>query len=389
MFRFILSFVFAVFIVLFFTQGSLIYYLEQRFHTDFGLEESLKNSVFWRGSEIFSAFGVFIQTSVKIIKNENSQNLALNILENSKNSEQNLSANFLENSALNFLENSNPHSITEAKNSEQNSSVNFLENNAINNEIIAFNQNLKINIRNENNITKSEFFESKPEISSQSQTKQTRNLPQKIDEKIRLKSGEGVLFIGDSLMQYIGANAKKIMPSKNLKVTDLSKQSTGLIDRKGHNWNEALKAALIADKNIKLVVVLLGANDVWGRSIDGKFRDIFTDEWQQFYKTRVSDIYETSKNHGANVLWLSMPCMKKPEFEKKTSLLNEIYSSLNAEFNEYFLNTSDIICLNSEYQTHILSGTKKVKARQDDGIHMTNVASALIADEILKRIEIE
>ena len=377
MFRFILTVVFTAFIVLFFAQGSLIYYFEQRFHTDFGIEKSLKGTIFSKGEAIFEAFCVFIDSSVEIIKEpalkgdkpENSVSKN-SVLENSENSKPENSIS--ENSVLENSENSKPEN---SKNSKLENSIleNSIQNNLVNDEIIAFNQNLKINIRNENNSTKT----------------QAETLTKPADQKIHLKSGDGVLFIGDSLMQYIGMNAKKIFPSKNLKVTDLSKQSTGLIDRRSHSWHAVLENALKTDKNIKLVVVLMGANDVWGRSIEGKFRDVFTDEWQEFYKERVNSIYEISKNHGAKVLWLSMPCMKKPDFEKKTALLNSIYSSLSAQSGEYFLNTSDIMCLNGEYQTHIFNGTKKIKARQDDGIHMSNLGSALISDEILKRIEVE
>lgn len=376
MIKFFLSFIFVLFIVLFFTQNSLIYYFEQRFHTDFGLEENLKGTIFSKGAAIFEAFCSFVDTSAQIIKTDNlasnSQNSnPLQLVEQTNHEAKNL--NFIKVDKVNFIKEINS---TKEVNfiKEQNLTENIAQNNATNNEIAAFNSIEKINItkQNEQNNTQT----SMPKLNF-------------IKDKIHLKSGDGVLFIGDSLMQYVGLNARKILPAKKLKATDLSKQSTGLIDRKGHNWHEVLKSALKADKNIKLVVVLIGANDVWGRAINGKFKDIFTQEWQEFYKTRVRDIYKISHEHGASVFWLSLPCMKKPDFEEKTALLNSIFSSISAEFGEFYLDTSAFMCENGAYQTHILENTKRIKIRQDDGIHMSKAGCAIIADEILKRIEIE
>ena len=46
---------FALIFAAFFMQNSLIYYLEQRFHNDFGLEEALHGSSFAKGGEIYEA----------------------------------------------------------------------------------------------------------------------------------------------------------------------------------------------------------------------------------------------------------------------------------------------------------------------------------------------
>lgn len=402
--RFILTFIFSALIVLFFTQNSLVYYLEQRFHTSFGLENILNGSIFSRGGAIFSAFSSFIETSTKIIKGqeilENSENSKMEFSENSKleNSEQNITK-------FSFADNNITAEILISPK---------LEKNTTNSEIGVFkiDENLQTNIANEQNFTNN-FTQNFTDLEQNKTNKLDKNITKfkaeiKLEPhikqdfkpeisysehnssgKIHLKSGDSVLFIGDSLMQYVGLNARKIMPKVNLKVIDLSKQSTGLIDRKGHNWHSELKNALNQNEKIKLVVVLLGANDPWGQHIDGKARDIWSQQWQDFYSARVRGIYEIAKKHGTKVLWLSMPCMKKPDFEKKTALLNSIYWAVNAEYKQFYFNTSAFICDNGEYQTHVNNGKKLIKARQDDGIHMSNAGSAIIADEILKRIEIE
>ena len=53
MLRFVSTLLFALLFSAFFMQGSLLYYLEQRFHDDFGLEEWLRRSPFRVGGEIY------------------------------------------------------------------------------------------------------------------------------------------------------------------------------------------------------------------------------------------------------------------------------------------------------------------------------------------------
>ena len=73
MFRFILVNILMLVVLVFFTQNSLIFYIEQRFHSSFGLDELLKGTEFSKGAEIFRAFGVFVDTSANIIFENNSQ----------------------------------------------------------------------------------------------------------------------------------------------------------------------------------------------------------------------------------------------------------------------------------------------------------------------------
>ena len=87
-------------------QNSLIYYFEQRFHTDFGLEENLKGTIFSKGAAIFEAFCSFVDTSAQIIKTDNlasnSQNSnPLQLVEQTNHEAKNL--NFIKVDKVNFI----------------------------------------------------------------------------------------------------------------------------------------------------------------------------------------------------------------------------------------------------------------------------------------------
>ena len=332
MFRFILVNILMLVVLVFFTQNSLIFYIEQRFHSSFGIDELLKGSAFSKGAEIFRAFGVFVDTSANVILKNNSQSADGAVFEINK----------------------------------QNDS-----------DIMPFDDNITINIR------------ASAQISDENVSADTVMIEQSSGDKIVLKQGDSVLITGDSMMQYIGMIASQNYPKLGLKVLDLSKQSTGLLYKKSHNWAQVIKDTLAQNKDIKLLVMLIGANDPWGRSINGKFYELNSSEWREFYARRVDEIYKIAKASNVKVLWLSLPCMQKTDYAKKIELLNEIYKSVSEQNGQIFINTSEYLCQNDEYKTHIDINGKRSKIRQDDGIHISKAGSQILADEILKRIEIE
>ena len=332
MFRFVLVNILMLVVLVFFTQNSLIFYIEQRFHSSFGLDELLKGSAFSKGAEIFRAFGVFVNTSANVIFDNNSQSADAAVFEINK----------------------------------QNDS-----------DVIPFDDNITINIR------------ASAQISDENASADTAIIEQSSDDKIVLKQGDSVLITGDSMMQYIGIAARQNYPKLGLKVLDLSKQSTGLLYKKSHNWAQVIKDTLAQNKDIKLLVMLIGANDPWGRSINGKFYELNSSEWREFYTGRVDEIYKIAKASNVKVLWLSLPCMQKTDYAKKIELLNEIYKSVSEQNRQIFINTSEYLCQNDNFLTHLNINGKRSKIRQDDGIHISKIGSQILADEILKRIEIE
>ncbi|MDD0846670.1 hypothetical protein PTQ33_05965 [Campylobacter sp. 50012-21] len=336
MFRFILVNILMLVVLVFFTQNSLIFYIEQRFHSSFGLDELLKGSAFSKGAEIFRAFGVFVDTSANVIFENNSQSADTAVFETN----------------------------------EQNDS-----------DVIPFDDNITEEELAKENIS--------AQISDENASADTATIEQSPDDKIVLKQGDSVLITGDSMMQYIGMIASQNYPKLGLKVLDLSKQSTGLLYKKSHNWAQVIKDTLAQNKDIKLLVMLIGANDPWGRSINGKFYELNSSEWREFYARRVDEIYKIAKASNVKVLWLSLPCMQKTDYAKKIELLNGIYKDASEQNRQIFINTSEYLCQNDEYKTHIDIAGKRSKIRQDDGIHISKIGSQILADEILKRIEIE
>lgn len=491
MVKFISTIFFALIFAAFFMQNSLIYYLEQRFHNDFGLEEALRGSSFAKGGEIYEALSEraqgFMDRAQKLAsrqgleeserdveisrkaqpeissaqdlqeeKNFKSQNSAPQSSDSSsaatastqsqgrKAAIQN-SARALQSSAANQVSNSEPQiaksQVVEPQNLNPQSSdpknseaENFASKNAepqstepknpASDKIASLEPQLRefqmlaaqtqtgadLNLSGEGPAERNSSAPSLAqaaescgsgavcELNSTAQNFASQagaNAPQgaKIlltaDGKIRLNQGDGVLFIGDSLMQYVGMNAKKFFPKRSLKVIDLSKQSTGLASKKSFDWQKTLDTALSENGSVKLVVVLLGANDVWEYRAGGKSYGIKTPRWREFYASRVREIYDTAHSHGAGVFWIAMPCMQKADFEEKIEILNKIYAGASEEFGGYFMQTSPFVCENGKFKTYLKRGSSLVRVRQDDGIHMSKEGCESVAKEILSRIEVE
>lgn len=189
--------------------------------------------------------------------------------------------------------------------------------------------------------------------------------------KITLKSGDEVLFIGDSIMQSIAMNARKIFARRGVKVIDMSKHSTGLINKKYYDWQIASEQTLKNHKNIKLVVALFGANDSWGRTIAGKYRELNSTEWGEFYEKRVDEIFQIAKQNGVWLIWLGAPCMKNAEFSAKMVRLNEIFKTTSQRHNQNFIDLTEVVCQNG-YITHINNEkNESVRVRANDGIHLS------------------
>lgn len=431
MLRFVSTLLFALLFSAFFMQGSLIYYLEQRFHDDFGLEEWLRRSPFRVGGEIYEKIADVADKLEQRIKGEDiSKDKDASPHSGSENFKKSTQDRIAENQALQSKGVQNHDTLQSVKPQDSKPQAHAAKNSALNNsthhlktrdsaqELYAQNStsqnSVSQSLATTSSVPRSSAVSQNPVVASatlqsgensDSQLPVPQALEQNLttqgsaeidakislsdDGKIRLNAGDEVLFIGDSLMQYVGMNAKKFFPKRSLRVIDLSKQSTGLASKKSFDWQKTLDTALSENGGVKLVVVLLGANDVWEYRAGGKTYGIKTPRWREFYASRVREIYDTAHSHGAGVLWLAMPCMQKPDFEEKTQLLNQIYADASMALGGYFMQTTPLVCEKGVYKTYLQSGSKLVRVRQDDGIHMSKEGCEAVAKEILSRIEVE
>ncbi|HDZ4254643.1 TPA: DUF459 domain-containing protein [Campylobacter jejuni] len=208
--------------------------------------------------------------------------------------------------------------------------------------------------------------------------------------KLELQNGDEFLFIGDSLMQGVAIALNRDLRNLSLKVTDLSKQNTGLSYKSYFNWSKATNEAFIKNSNIKYLVVLLGANDPWDIKKGGNYHRFGSPSWIDIYTNRVDEIIKIAKKHKAKVFWFEIPPVKKEDLNKKIQVLNKIYSNEILKNKEIFINTKLFFSVNDEYSAYIKDeNNRSIKVRTDDGIHFTPSGAREMSKLLLEHIKLK
>ncbi|HEB8388252.1 TPA: DUF459 domain-containing protein [Campylobacter jejuni] len=208
--------------------------------------------------------------------------------------------------------------------------------------------------------------------------------------KLELQNGDEFLFIGDSLMQGVAIALNRDLRNLNLKVTDLSKQNTGLSYKSYFDWSKAINEAFVKNSNIKYLVVLLGANDPWDIKKGGNYHRFGSPSWIDIYTNRVDEIIKIAKKHKAKVFWFEIPPVKKEDLNKKIQVLNKIYSDEILKNKEIFINTKLFFSVNDEYSAYIKDeNNRSIKARTDDGVHFTPSGAREMSKLLLEHIKLK
>lgn len=207
---------------------------------------------------------------------------------------------------------------------------------------------------------------------------------------LTLNKNDKVFFAGDSMMQGIAPHMQKYLQSHKIDSINLSKQSTGLSYPKLFDWNKTIKQTLNKDKNIKLLIVMLGPNDPWDFYQEGKHLKFGSDEWKQEYQSRMSDIIDFAKSKKVSIIWVTPPNMKKDKLNTQMNQLNDIMSELLIQKQVKVVDSRPIMGgKNNTYQDYLHQDGKAIKMRTNDGIHFTPEGQRILAKQIQSLLTIE
>ncbi|MCW1360980.1 DUF459 domain-containing protein [Campylobacter sp. US33a] len=207
----------------------------------------------------------------------------------------------------------------------------------------------------------------------------------KSEKKINILPNEEFLFIGDSLMQGVAISLAKDLKKYNIKSINLSKQSTGLTYKSFFDWNKTTNQAFENNKNIKYLVVLLGANDPWDFRKKGKSYHFNSKEWQEIYAQRINEIINIAKENNATLFWYEIPPVKDTKLNQKLQILNELYRVQLEKQDEIFIQTTQTMSKDRVFSSYVKNeNNKSIKIRANDGIHFTQKGSELMSKLLLK-----
>lgn len=203
---------------------------------------------------------------------------------------------------------------------------------------------------------------------------------------IELNENLGVILIGDSIMQGFGWGFENALKTSKISIKNMAKASTGLTNKKFYDWSEELKTALASLENRPqnlLIFALFGANDAYSYTFDKQALDFGTNAWREAYEGRIAEIYEIAGQHGAQVVWLGVPCMKSEKFDKKMKALNLIYKDAAQKYGARYIDISGAICDNGKY---LKEGADKKPLRKDDGMHISMNGAKKIAVYVVDKL---
>lgn len=205
-----------------------------------------------------------------------------------------------------------------------------------------------------------------------------------------IEKGQQVLFAGDSMMQGVAPHVKNMLLKKyNIDSINLSKQSTGLAYPRFFNWPQTIAKALNDNPNIKVLVVFLGPNDPWDMPPQAgyKYVKFKSEDWENVYRERISDIISTARQHNVDVIWVGPPNMRKNTLSDGMKFLRSLYQSEVESNGEIYFSVNDVFKYKGDtYSDYIGDESSTIKLRSGDGIHFSGKGQQIIAEKVFSLI---
>jgi len=199
-----------------------------------------------------------------------------------------------------------------------------------------------------------------------------------------------VLVIGDSTMDGVGASVLRELGESGAATAELDYRiSTGLARPDYFDWPSHL-AALTAELDTEVVVLMLGANDAQPFLVDDEPTAYGTDLWFSTYRERVHDLLQQLTDANMQVVWIGQSVMRDQEYNTKMTTLNQIFQEEIAAFpaSVVFLDSRPVMSdTDGNYTTYLVDdGGQRQQVRRNDGVHFTPEGGDVLAPLIVEAI---
>ena len=208
------------------------------------------------------------------------------------------------------------------------------------------------------------------------------------NDKILLEAGDHVLFIGDSMMQSFAPHMQKWLKNEHhINSNNLGRHSTGLSNQQYYDWPLEAEKRIAATPQLKLVVVMMGANDPWNIETTSKrVLNFKSPEWAAEYGARALRIVAAAKRQGAEVIWIGLPHMRLAKYNPKIRFLDDTLAQHLAGQVIYIRSHELLDGGSGKYRDSIEKDGKLIRVRHKDGIHLNAAGELLILEEVKKYI---
>ncbi|HQZ14188.1 MAG TPA: SGNH family hydrolase, partial [Devosia sp.] len=206
-------------------------------------------------------------------------------------------------------------------------------------------------------------------------------LPPPKPEVTKAEGATRLAVFGDSMaVDLTKALERMFAEDPNIVVIGQGVGSSGFVRPDFFDWDKTI-GEQIAANSFDVAVVILGINDRQTMNYGGNSYKSLTVEWSAEYSARVSSFVTQLRNAGKPTIWVGLPPMEAPSYNKAIAGINELQKlavfSAGAEFldiTERFLNEE------GKYSAFgpDLNGNR-VRMRKDDGIHFSAAGADKLA----------
>ena len=190
-----------------------------------------------------------------------------------------------------------------------------------------------------------------------------------------------ILTVGDSLMSEVSQGLRDGL-SKDIKIKDVHKSSTGLTNDEYYNWPQ-VAFDQVSKYQPDTVIIHMGGNDGQDMKIGKQFVHITDPLWKKTYEERAQKMVDNIKKAkpDVHIIWLGLPAMRDTKFANKMDIIRSAQFTISENNNIPYIDGKE--ALGSTYQKQG-SFEGKVKVwRRTDGIHYSRDGGIVMAHQII------
>jgi len=193
-----------------------------------------------------------------------------------------------------------------------------------------------------------------------------------------------LMVVGDSLGDGVwGSLYWRFYSTREVRVINAAKASTGF---NRTPYEELLD--LPDGQTAQLAIVMTGANDAQNvfPLQEGAPPGVFgTAAWAALYRQRMNRFFDAAETRGTTLMWVGMPIMRDPGFERRMAVVREAQREACAARGVTYLDLVPTSVDDSGAYAESKADDKgRVRTiRADDGVHLTVYGSERIAEIVL------
>lgn len=193
-----------------------------------------------------------------------------------------------------------------------------------------------------------------------------------------------IVMVGDSLGEGVwGSLYWRFHSTREVRVINAAKAATGF---NRTPYEESLDLA--NGQTAQLAVVMTGANDAqnaWPLHEGGAIGVFGTAGWASLYRKRMDRFFDAAKTRGTTVVWIGLPIMRDPGFERRMAVVREAQREACVARGVTYL---DLLAPSVDESGAYTETKKDDKGRirtfrGDDGVHLTVYGSEWVAEIVL------